>query len=196
MGKSKECLIKFITEEELENILAEDFNRLLNDERNYSKEELTKDFKNMYKEVINNINNIAIRSLKTYLAFDVYPYKSSGNVLKYNFNYRTFTDESLKQTYIKQHMHIINIKSIINNSLDKDETSIQKQQKDKKLLKETKTHKTLSFLEHRDKCPKYNLYSNTRNRSDFTVCLECLLKTNDKTLGHGIECCNDVFYKY
>ena len=73
MGKSKEYLIKFITEEELENILAEDFNRLLNDERNYSKEELTKDFKNMYKEVINDISSIAIHSLKTYLAFDVYP---------------------------------------------------------------------------------------------------------------------------
>lgn len=190
MGKKNMRKYQYISIEQIKEVLKPHYKRVLesNADNLFLEDEFLFDaFENLYKEIYEQLNDLAVVSLKKYLAFEVYPYIVNGNQLKYNFNWRTFSDKSLIEEYKKQGMYSINLEE---NKICLIDDSKKENKEDKYRIK---THTTLDFKEHRHLCPKYNIEKNTKSRISYIACEDCLLKTNNKKIGYGLECNISVF---
>ena len=181
MGKKNLRKYQYISIEQIKEVLKPHYKRVLesNVDNLFLDDGFLFDvFENLYKEVYNQLND---------LAFEVYPYIVNGNQLKYNFNWRTFSDKSFIEEYKKQGMYSINLEE---NKICLIDDS-KKENKEAKCR--IKTHTTLDFKEHRHLCPKYNIERKTKSRISYITCENCLLKTNNRKIGQGLECDISVF---
>ena len=186
MGKKKRRQFQYISIEEIKEVLKPQYKRLLeeNIENSFVSEEfLFEAFEELYKEAYEEINNVAVISLKKYMAFEVYPYLNSGGVLKHNFNWRTFSEPSLIQEYEKQGMYCFNL---CENKICLSDNTEEEIIDENKVI--VKTHSIYDFKEHKHLCPKYNIEHKTKYRFSYLACTDCLLKENNKNIGQGLVC--------
>lgn len=191
MGKKNMRQFQYISIDQIKEVLKPHYKRvILNNVDNIllSNEFIFNAFEKLYQEIYEKLNDLAMISLRKYIAFEVYPYVTNGCNLKYNFNWRTFSDDALIEEYKKQGMYSINIEE--NKISLTKESQIEEATEAKH---EIKTHKTLDFKEHRHFCPKYNIEKRTKSRVSYIICEDCLLKTNNKKIGQGLECDISIF---